>query len=144
MKQFLSAWLALAALAGVTVGCSDSTASIPSAPTIEPASITDSFTGTLTVQGFSTHNFVVITTSRVAVTVTSIVPQSAPQVGVGIGVPTGVTCALTLGSGASATVSAASTPQINGTVVPGTFCVVLYDLGTLTESVDYAVTVAHS
>ena len=56
----------------------------------------------------------------------------------------GFSCALTLGSDASKTVTASSFAQIKGTAISGTFSVTIHDVGNLTDSVDYTITVAHS
>jgi hypothetical protein len=112
-------------------------------PTVHPATITDTYTGNVGLQASDSHAFVITLTGKIAITLTNVGPPSTAEVGVGIGIPTGLSCSLILGDGTTATTTAGSTPQINGTILPGTFCVVVYDVGRLTEPVDYTVTVNH-
>jgi hypothetical protein len=112
-------------------------------PTVHPATVTDTFTGNVALQAADSHAFVITLSGKIAITLTAVGPPSTAEVGVGIGIPTGLACSLVLGDGTRVTTTAGSTPQISGTVLPGTFCVVVYDAGTLTEPVDYTVTVAH-
>jgi hypothetical protein len=112
-------------------------------PTVHPATITDTFSGNVAPNAADSHAFVSTLTGKVAITLTAVGPSSTAELSMGIGIPVGLTCSLTLGDGTTVTTTAGSTPQINGTVLPGTFCVVVYDVGRLTEPVDYTVTVAH-
>jgi hypothetical protein len=112
-------------------------------PTVNPATITDTFTGNVAPNAADSHAFVITLSGKIAITLTAVGPPPTAEVSVGIGIPVGLTCSLTLGEGTTATTTAGSTPQISGTVLPGTFCVVVFDLGKLTEPVDYTVTVAH-
>jgi hypothetical protein len=112
-------------------------------PTVNPATITDTFTGNVAPNAADSHAFVITLSGKIAITLTAVGPPSTAEVSVGIGIPTGLACSLTLGDGTTVTTTAGSTPQISGTVLPGTFCVVVFDLGKLTDPVDYTVTVAH-
>jgi hypothetical protein len=98
-------------------------------------------------QGTVFHDFSVTRTSRVEVTLTSLQSSNA-AVGLDLGLPSAVTglvtCAAVLGSGSTVTVRASSTPHITGTILPGTYCVSVYDVGNLTDAVEYTITVAHS
>jgi hypothetical protein len=147
MRRFV---LLAAVLAVSTLGCSQGADQVLSTPTIVPPTKVETFSGTLaprtisTTASTSTHPFTVSLTSEVEITLTSIGPPADVQVGLGIGLPSGVGCVLTLGAGTYATVQASSTPQIKGTAVPGNLCVTVYDVGNLTQTVSYVVTVAHS
>ncbi len=112
-------------------------------PTVHPATVTDTFTGNVTPNSADSHAFVITLTGKIDITLTAVGPLSTAEVSVGIGIPTGLACSLTLGDGTTVRTTAGSTPQISGTVLPGTFCVVVFDIGRLTEPVDYTVTVAH-
>jgi hypothetical protein len=147
MKRF--APIAFVAAAVTLGGCTQGADRVLSTPTIVPPSTVETFTGTLapstaSVRSASPHNFTVTTTSEIEVTLTAVGPPPDVKVGLGIGLPSGVGCVLTLGTGTVATVQAGSTPQIKGTAVPGNLCVSVYDVGTLTQTVSYTVTVAHS
>jgi len=78
-------------------------------------------------------------------TVTAMLTNAAGPntvVGLGIGVPTTglAKCAL---STAIQTNAAGSTPQLSATVDAGNYCVVVYDLGTLTSAIDFSVTLVY-
>jgi hypothetical protein len=138
------------ALSVVAAACAEDDPGIVQ-PDVNPATVTETFTGTLSVQSVSSHSFIISRSGRITVTLTAVSPPptsegpSSPEVGVGIGIPnpSGLTCVLNLGDRTTTTTTAASTPQISGIVIPGTFCVAVYDVGKLTEAVDYTVAVAH-
>ena len=114
---------------------------VPTAPSVSPATVTETFTGTVLTQSSDAHNFIVQVTSPLAVTLTVVTPNV--PVGMGIGVPSGLSCSLTLGTGSSLITQASANAQLKGTAIPGTFCVVVYDAGDVMESVEYTVTVHH-
>jgi hypothetical protein len=133
MKRILLVALALS----FSTGCSDPVA--PVTPTPVTPTVTDTFNGTLLVLGSNTHQFTVSQIGGVKVTVTSVTPAAA--VGVGVGTPSGSNCLLIQNLTAVADPGA----QISGTAtITGTFCISVYDVGNLVESVDYVVTVLHS
>ena len=133
-------------LALLTAGCAGATSPTAPPPTIAPAAITDTFSGTLVTQTQNSHNFIVSVTGLIAVTLTAAGPLPETPVGIGIGIPSGFGCSLSLGTGSFATVQAASVAQITGTAIPGTFCLSVYDPDPVTseDPVDYTITVAHS
>jgi hypothetical protein len=136
MKKTLA--LALTAML-TTAACSDPVP--PAAPTPVAPSVTDTFTGTLTLAGNNTHLFTVAQVGGVRVSVTSVSPSSA--LGIGVGTPsasTGTCSVLT-----TMTVVGGPGVQVSGTAtVAGGFCLAVYDVGNLVESVNYVVTVFHS
>ena len=134
--------LLLLALSVIAAACNEGDPGIVQ-PTVNPATVTDTFTGNLALQGANSHAFVITVTGKIAITLTSIGPPPTAEVGIGLGIPVGLTCSLTLGDGTRTTTTAGTTPQISGTILPGTFCVAVFDAGMLAEPVDYTVTVAH-
>lgn len=133
MKKLFAA-VGLAVLAAT---CGDPTT--PAAPTPAPATVTESFSGTLAVLGSNMHPFTVQNLGGVKVTLTSLTPVAT--VALGIGTVNGATCTVV------STVSAqpATTPHLSGTAtVPGIFCVSVADTGLLAESTEYTITVIHS
>ena len=128
---------ALLLIALTASACSDnSTPSGPTAPT--PTAVTETFDGTLTVNGAVTQPFAVGTAGTVVVRLAALEPADA-VIGVSIGTRNGVTCQIVIAndnatSGASATGNATAT---------GNYCVRVYDVGKLTQSVGYQVTVTH-
>lgn len=134
MKRILGLALGLAI---ATIGCSDPVAPAPPIPV--PATTADTFTGTLDVLGSNTHPFAVAQIGAVRVSVDSVVPGAA--VGIGVGTPSGANCLLIQ----NLTAVAGPGAQISGTAtITGTFCISVFDVGNLVESVNYTVTVNHS
>src|SRR5438552_13646002 len=120
-----------------TVGCSDPVA--PVTPTPAAPTVTDTFNGTLLILGSNTHQFTVQQIGGIKVSVTGVTPGAA--VGLGVGTPSGANCLLQQ----NLTAVPSPSPQISGTAtITGTFCVSVFDVGNLVESVDYVVTVLHS
>jgi len=132
-------WMRLVVL-GVALaapGCRDPVP--PATPTPATPTIPETFTGTLLPLGSSTNTFLVQRAGGIQVSLTSISP--AASVGIGVGTPSGASC-LTLDH---MTVVAGPNAQMIGTAtVPGNFCVSIFDVGNLVESVSYTVVVLHS
>jgi hypothetical protein len=136
MKRILFAVLGASVLAA---GCADPVA--PAPPTPAAPTVTETFSDTLLVQGSNSHQFTVGQVGGVKVTLNSVAPSAA--VGIGVGTPVPATGACTTIS----TLSAVGGPsvQMSGTAtVTGSFCVAIYDVGNLVESVTYTITVLHS
>jgi hypothetical protein len=134
MKRMLSTVLGLTFL---TAACADPVA--PPAPTPVAPTITEAFTDTLLQFGTNTHQFGIQQVGGLKVSVTGVSPPAAVSFGVGVHSLTG--CALI----SSQKYEPGSNVQLSGTATtPGQFCVMVYDLGTLTEPVTYTVSVLHS
>ena len=128
----------------LTAACGNDTAT-PTTPTPTPTGPTTSiFSSRLTPGGAVSRLF----DASAAGTVTVMLTNAAgpfTRVGIGIGVPTNTTvtgiarCSL---STAIATASG-STPQITTTVDAGPYCVAIYDLGTLTDTIDFSITLVY-
>lgn len=131
-------WLAALLLAAFSASCSDPVA--PASPTPVDATVTEQFGGTLAVKGSNVHSFNVSQVGRLKVTLTSVTPNAS--VVLAVGTPTGVACVPTTPAIA---VQAGPVPQFSGTAtITGTFCISVSDTDTLTEPVNYSVTVVHS
>ena len=136
MKQILS----VALLAGViAAGCSDNPTVPIDTVAPSPATMVETLTGTVGVQGSDSHTFTVAQMGEVDITLTALVPATDTTMGLGVGTPTGLTCFVI----ASLQTPAGPTPQLRGTGLAGPLCVIVYDIGNLTAPVDYTVTVAH-
>jgi hypothetical protein len=122
---------------GVTACNNNSSSSLP------PSAKTtiDTFSGTVAVGGSDAHNFTVTTSSEVDVTLTAATPPDGVVMGIGVGSLNGSTCVPF--TGATATTAAGTSVQLAGGLSPGTFCVVVYDVGNQTAPVTYTVTVSH-
>ena len=134
MKRIL--WVVLGA-ALIATGCGDPVA--PTTPTPAAPTVLDTFSDTLLVLGANTHQFTVSQIGGVKVTLPSIEPGAS--VGLGIGTPSLGSCAVI----DHVTAVAGQAVQLSGTTtVPGSYCILIYDLGNLVEPAVYTINVLHS
>jgi len=126
----MSALLLLSACGG-----NSSTTTTPTTPTT-----TDTFTGTLSQGGTVVNTFTVTAVSGGTVTFTlvALTPQSTITVGLGLGSPSTTGCTL---SSTQENVKVGT--ALSTTLTGGTYCVALYDLGNLTATNNYTLTVLH-
>ena len=122
--------IVLSAVLCSTVACTGNSTS-PSTGT------TDTFSGTLVQGAQNSFPFTVTTAGTVTVTVTSLNPAST--VGVGIGTLSGTTCVATSQNAAAQQAGAVSM----AVTTAGTYCAIVYDSGSVTQNVVYAISVAH-
>jgi hypothetical protein len=107
--------------------------------TTSSTNATDTFAGTLAVQGSSLFTFTVAQAGTVSLTLSTL--SATVAVGLGVGTPNGTTaCTLT---SSNSTTLAGSTPQIIVTENPGTYCVNVYDVGNLTGTATFSIIVVH-
>jgi hypothetical protein len=137
MRTFLAPACLVTAVLSLGCGWFDNTPSSPD--TVAP---TETFSGTLAVQGANVFTFNVKQTGSVSVTLATLTPTST--VGLGIGTPSGTgstaTCNLTTFTNEA---TAGSTPQITSTAQSGSLCVRVYDVGKLTASATFTINVVH-
>lgn len=128
----------IAALAVSVSACSGLIDELPTTP--DPVITTETFTGTLTINGGQTHQFFTGATGAVTATLTSLGDEPPAKVGFSMGTMAGATCTIVLRND-----SAVVTSVLSGTVstLQGALCVSVYDTGALTKSVDYTFTVSH-
>ena len=137
MRSFMLRLLVLS-MAAVAVGCSGEIDNIPTTP--DPVIVTETFTGTLTINGAVTHNVFTGATGTVSATLTSLGDNPPEKVGFSMGTLAGSTCAVVLHNDA-----AVVTSNIVGTMtsLAGSICVRIHDVGALTAPVSYTFTVTH-
>lgn len=120
-------------------GTSSSAVTTPTTPLTS-----QTFTGTVDVNGSSSNTtFVVAVSGEVDITVTALGPPANIIMGLAVGIPstTDGSCAAPLSAGQNVQ---ASTSALVGTLQAGTYCVKLYDVGYQTAQISYTVTVAHT
>ena len=144
MKHAILGSLVAASLAaGACATSSDpagSSSSTPTAPAAAP--VTENFTGTVPVGLADFNPFTVATSNNpINVTLTAAGPPATIYMGLGVGSPVGGACQLL--SGGSTVTQAGAAAQLSGTIVAGTYCVIVYDAGNMVAPVTYAVTVTH-
>lgn len=111
-------------------GCTDT----PTTPTEVAGSPVDSFSSLLTPGGTASRSYVMATPGTLSARLSATTPDGV-ILGLGIGIPRGG------GAGCSLTVSvqtaAGPTAQVSIATDAGTYCIQLYDLGTLTEPLPF-------
>jgi hypothetical protein len=137
MKAFILFALVIA-VAGGTAACSGEINNIPTTP--DPVFVTETFSGTININGAATHNVFTTATGPVTATLTSLGDNAPAKVGFSMGTLSGATCSVVLHNDTAVVTSA-----LSGTVssLAGSLCVRIYDVGALTESVSYTFTVNH-
>ena len=127
----------LALLAGA---CSSVYDSLPTTP--DPVIVTDTFTGTITINGAASHPFFTSATGTVTATLSSLGEKPPAMVGFSLGTYSGTTCSVTTGLFND---KAVVTSVLLGTVstLGGSLCVRIHDVGSLTEPVTYEIKVQH-
>ena len=123
----------------LAAGCGDSPVT-PTTPTA-PTSVTDTFTGTLTRNGATSHPFPVSSSAGgdVIASLKAVSPDGEAVVGMSLGTWNGTACQAVI-SNDRAIVSSALLGRATST---GTLCVRIFDVGTLNEPQDYEVEVVH-
>ena len=141
MRSFTLRFALLLPLLAAVAGCSGQIDQIPTTP--DPVITTETFTGTLTVNGAQTHFVFLTATGTVTATLTSLGENPPSKVGFSLGTLSGSgTCTSnpTLYND-----SAIVTTTLSGSVqtLAGSLCARIYDTGALTQPVDYTFTVSH-
>jgi len=128
----------LAAAALTTAACGDDDPVGPSLPT--PIAITETFSDTLNPNGGRTHPFATERAGEVIAVLTSLAPNAEGTIGLSLGTWNGSSCQIIIAKD-NATIAAGTV--IGSATGTGAFCVRIYDVGQLTQSADYTVTVQH-
>lgn len=129
--------LLVVALAVGFVACNNNTPTTPS--TSSPATTTDTFTGDLTVNGAKTFTFTTQAAGTVTATLTTVSPDSTVAIGVALGTWNGTACQLVV----------ANDNAVQGAVViaqgssNGTLCARVFDVGNLTATESFTLSVLH-
>jgi hypothetical protein len=124
---------------GTGLGCNTATSPTAPSPTATPASVL--YESQLYPGGSLSRTITVGATGTVSVTLTSLRPDPGVEVGLGVGIPRadGGGCHVSQ----SVATTTGSTPQLTIAADPGTYCVRVYDIGTLTIDVFFSITIAH-
>lgn len=137
MRSPLSVAVLTLLVAAASSACgSDPIVTTPTEPTV----VTETFSGTVTVNGAMTHNFFTTTTGTVTATLSELSPETTEKIGLSMGTFAVPNCSVVLTND-----SAVKTSILTGTVTTlgGSLCVRIYDVGALTEPVAYTITVVH-
>jgi hypothetical protein len=129
--------VAIVVLAAVAAACGDDDP-LTTPSTSTPTSITETFEGTLTVNGAATYPFAVGQAGLASAVLTTISPDTA-TVGVGLGTWNGAACQILLAND-NATQNVSVVGEARSA---GNFCVRIHDVGKLTAPADYLLTITH-
>jgi hypothetical protein len=131
--------LLIASLAISVSACSGLIDQFPTTP--DPVITTDTFSGTLTVNGSQTHPVSTLATGPVTATLTSLGAAPPSRIGFSVGtLSISGTCNVVLRND-SAVVNTALTGTVS--TLQGTLCVSVYDTGAMSAPLDYVFTVSH-
>ena len=117
----------------------DNPNTVPVAPTTPGVPTTESFSGSLSVNGATTYQFAASSRGTVTATLTSVGPDSTIIIGFSLGTWNGTSCQTLLANDAA--VQGASVLGVVSGV--GNLCLRVYDPGKLTGSATYTVDVTH-
>ena len=141
--------VALASIVAIGLAACGSEADTPTSPsttstttTIASPTVSEDFTGTVTVGGAAFYSFSVEQNGTVNVTLTAVSGSGVPStawLGLGIGIPSGEDCP----ASSSVNTPPGSTVQLTGTYAPGIYCARVTDIGNLFAPAQFAVTIAH-
>lgn len=120
------------------VAC-DNPGTVPVAPTTPGVSTTESFSGSISVNGATTYQFSSSARGTVTATLTTVGPDSTLVIGVALGTWNGTACQVLLANDAAAQ-GATVLGSVSGV---GILCLRVYDPGKLTAAATYTVDVTH-
>jgi hypothetical protein len=129
----------LVTAAVVNVACNET--ANPTAPTAVASPVTVVYESQLYPRGAASRTLAVAQSGTVILTLTSVRPDQGIELGVGLGIPRADGGGCHLSQSVSA-VSGSAT-QLSANVDAGTYCVKIFDLGTLANEVSFAITIVH-
>jgi hypothetical protein len=139
MYRFVPHALLIGALLSTTA-CGSDTASAPTSPTpATPPTVTDTFSGSISRNGATTHTFLAQASGNVIVTLTTLGPESTTAIGLSLGTWNGTACQIVI----------ANTNAAQGAIVigvassAGNLCVFIQDVGRIVDLASYELTIVH-
>ena len=143
MRRLRPAILLLAVMAAAA-GCNDNnnvTTPTTTTTTTTTATTTETFSGTLNMNGAVTYPFTAGTAGTITATLTTVSPDATVAIGLSLGSWTGSSCQISIANDA-----ATQTAIVTGTVTASAaLCARVYDTGKVTaaQPVSFTVTIAH-
>lgn len=129
----------LAAVVAMTLSAAACGSDTPTTPTpTTPTPVTDPFGGTLNRNGAANHAFSVSAAGTVTATITAL-SQEGVTVGLSLGVWNGTSCAVSIDNSAAAV----GTSLFGSATGIGNLCVRIYDIGKISDTLDYQLSVTH-
>lgn len=121
---------------GAIAGCAED--ETPTTPVDPPVQITETFSGSITINGAATHVFTTDDAGDAIAQITALAPDSTVIVSFQFGTWNGTSCQVVL-----ATDDATTGSTLIGRASVGSFCVRVSDVGRLTAPTDYEIRVTH-
>ena len=128
-------------MGGSSLSCTE-TPVLPTPTAQNVPVVSESFVGSIPVAGEAFYSFSTSQYGNVMLTLLDFKEagtSTGVQVSVGIGRPLGTTCILTQAVNASTSV----TPQLNTPLAAGVYCARIADLGNMTATATFALTIVH-
>lgn len=131
---------AVLACAAAAAGCGNDPLAALVAPTVS-VTVTETFTGTLTRNGATSHSFDVTSTGGgdVSATLTAVSPDDQAVVGFALGTWNGTACQVVITNDRAGQSSA----LLGRATSTGSLCVRLFDVGLISDPLDYEIEVIH-
>jgi hypothetical protein len=101
--------------------------------------VTQTFSGTVTVNGALTHPFAVNRAGEVTVRLTALSPDDTVTLGLALGTWNGIACQVVIANDAAKL----SSTVLGTATTSGSLCVRVFDVGGLTAAADYELQVDH-
>jgi len=139
MRRLIGSAALVAALSVGAAGCDPETVNEGSPIPTPTVPVTESFSGSIGVNGAQTFAFQALSSGFVQATIKTFGPETAMKVGFSIGTYNGITCAQILTND-----EARQGITITGSVATAAaLCVRLYDVGQLSQVNSFEITVIH-
>ena len=127
------------ALATLGITACDGEDPAPTTPTVPTPNVTETFAGSININGAATFTFPTTTGGTVNATLRSLTPVTTVQVSLALGTWNGVNCQVVLNND-RATQGGSITGNVSGA---GTLCVRISDIGQLTQQTGFEIVVVH-
>jgi pimeloyl-ACP methyl ester carboxylesterase len=133
--------LVSAGLSAAACGNNGLTNPTPTDPT-PPTLFTETFEGTVTVNGAITHPFVAQRAGTATARLSALEPDAAAVVGLSLGTWNGAVCDIKLANDVTTVSDSVANVTATATTT-GNFCVRIYDVGRLSAAASYQIIVTH-
>jgi hypothetical protein len=140
-NRFATTLLALAIPALGAAGCdnSNTTDSTLASTTTPSTSVTETYAGTVTINGAVSFNFTAAGAGTVTGTIKSLAPTSTSTIGLALGTWNGSACQIVIANDNATT----NATVVGATSSAGVLCVRVYDVGKLTTAQTVEINVTH-
>ena len=135
------AMVAIVALTAGAAGCGSTPTQVPSTPTTPSVLITETYLGTVPVNGAAIFSFGVTASGITSVTATykSMAPATGAAMGLALGIWNGASCQVVIDNNNAVV----NTTVVGSASAAGTLCVRAYDNGNLTGTQTVELSITH-